>query len=832
MADDNSGYTKGKGVPSISASALSVENVPRTMASVSRTQSQSLSSTAEALLRAPPVQTTFHTPKSLDNNKSPFVPSPTSLVSSRPPSYRTILQVPQARPPVVGSAPIALPMRSQQLKDAVESPPAPLTMAESKQRLRQMQLAVEKANLKAPQRETKGLFRVICSTDVLFLLDTTSSMRKYIDAAKDQIRSIIQEFQEAFLGETTLRVAIVGYKDHCVDPNVQFLDFTTSMDEARAFLASFELKRAEGYTADALGGLGQAVQASWMYPSRTIIHIADAPGHSRALHDMSKSYDPKYFEPGSEPHGLKFQSVMQQLVDLSINFTFLRIKQSTDRMVKSFSNIYELAGADVQLLESNRFFKSHGSTPRVCSDLTGPSHRLRYMELNLGIDPSILKFLVLKSITDSVTRMANRHSLILSNRISSTGHKSIRNTFVASNMLSILREHEPAAVEICLEKEPAQWELPGWLDKTWQLEGCCPDVIVYSESTLADMMDSNDSIKLSYAQVTIHARSKPFGKGAQRLASYARMAGSASPFVVKSHTEGGKSMEYLIEDMRVQALCKAFALEFNGLVKPEQSIDFLVTACLQDRMEIVAAGEEKHLSLEPYLPGDYVKYNNNGLFVREDTPNDKFNRVAQAFSHFTFERSWGHFMVVDLQGVGNLLTDPAVHTKDTQRLKLSELNLHSDGFKCFFVNHHCNEVCQQLGLVSNRKMAIDEVYTFRREWPALEPTICCSNKFCQRIVRLAESKTSRDYPDHRWCGDCWPQLETSVAQWTCTTRGDQHEFDVCRFFYTSQGTLPPKKCPDHLERDLTLGSTASVGGGLWSRRKAESRRSIVLGNEY
>jgi hypothetical protein len=207
--------------------------------------------------------------------------------------------------------------------------------------------------------------------------------------------------------------------------------------------------------------------------------------------------------------------------------------------------------------------------------------------------------------------------------------------------------------------------------------------------------------------------------------------------------------------------------------------------------------------------------------------------VAQAFSHFTFERSWGHFMVVDLQGVGNQLTDPCIHTKDPDRLKLSDPNCNSEGFKFFFALHSCNEICQQqLGLISDRKMAVSGVWRFRQQWPALKPSICCSNKFCQVIVRLDRSHSSPKFPGCRWCSACWPQLQNSMIRWICAAPGDNHDFEVCKFFFTSQGKSPPRKCPKHIEKDVTASNAAAIGGAMWSQRKAESKRRVVLGNEY
>ena len=55
--------------------------------------------------------------------------------------------------------------------------------------------------------------------------------------------------------------------------------------------------------------------------------------------------------------------------------------------------------------------------------------------------------------------------------------------------------------------------------------------------------------------------------------------------------------------------------------------------------------------------GDYVKYNSNSGYINDKT----LRRTPQAFSHFTFERSGHQLIVVDVQGVGDLYTDPQVY---------------------------------------------------------------------------------------------------------------------------------------------------------------------------
>ena len=59
-----------------------------------------------------------------------------------------------------------------------------------------------------------------------------------------------------------------------------------------------------------------------------------------------------------------------------------------------------------------------------------------------------------------------------------------------------------------------------------------------------------------------------------------------------------------------------------------------------------------------FISGEYVKHNSNAGFV-EDV---KLRTTPHAFSHFTFECSNHELIVVDIQGVDNLFTDPQIHT--------------------------------------------------------------------------------------------------------------------------------------------------------------------------
>lgn len=102
---------------------------------------------------------------------------------------------------------------------------------------------------------------------------------------------------------------------------------------------------------------------------------------------------------------------------------------------------------------------------------------------------------------------------------------------------------------------------------------------------------------------------------------------------------------------------KLWAEEFNRH-NPPKKVDFFMMAVL----EFVDRPDRPLYHVENFIEGHYVKYNSNSGFVLEDEAQAIRRQTPQAFSHFTFERSGHEIMVVDIQGVGDLYTDPQIHT--------------------------------------------------------------------------------------------------------------------------------------------------------------------------
>ncbi|CAD0097834.1 unnamed protein product [Aureobasidium mustum] len=697
----------------------------------------------------------------------------------------------------------------------------------------QLQSEVDQANAKQPPRDTKGLFKKACSTDLLFLIDTTYSMKPYLDSAKEQVRSIVLDIKRIYFNESEVRIAVVSYKDHQSTTNVEFLDFTTSTERVFRFLDGLYADSGHDLPEDVLGGIDQALRASWNQQTRCMIHIADAPPHSHGLHDLS-SEDDDYYMPGSEPHGLTYKPLLSKLIHLKITYVLLRIELYTDRMALAFAQVYGQRNA--KLHTSNTYYsrlKSEGSDRSSMSNDRVSAMEPQFEEHQLGIEYGNIQHLVVRSVTNSVSRTAGRLSMTWSTatKIGEVGFSQSLEDIQEEKSVGSRSSHTDLKGSI--EKVSPQWTNPGWFEKTFEMQGFCPAAVIHDSKTLSCMMAADENIKLDVVDLTVQARSKPFAQGSVRNAFYARTATSHSRFVLKSFIRGtNDNRPKVIEDMRIQAMCKAFALEFNGLLDIEPPLDFIVTSCLQTRSKTSPGPKGGCMSLERFVGSEYIKYNNNGGWVNEDLSGDTFNQMAQAFSHFTFERSWGLFLVNDLQGVNHLLTDPAIQTSDEERFKLHETNLGESGFKFFFAGHECNTFCRELGLKSNREMFETGSFDFRKEWPSMAPTVCCSNKFCRSIIRVANSSESVDFPGHQWCGICWKQLNNPTVQYSCIEDGPKHEFEVSEFFYESQGQFPPRKCPDHREKDVTEASAGSAGEKMWNRMKSAGSKGSLLGNKW
>ncbi|XP_026878579.2 transient receptor potential cation channel subfamily M member 7 isoform X1 [Electrophorus electricus] len=112
-------------------------------------------------------------------------------------------------------------------------------------------------------------------------------------------------------------------------------------------------------------------------------------------------------------------------------------------------------------------------------------------------------------------------------------------------------------------------------------------------------------------------------------------------------------------------------------------------------------------AIEECITGEFRKFNNNN--GDEIVPTNLLEETMLAFSHWTYEFTRGELLVLDLQGVGEILTDPSVIKSGEKGLNalnsfrsydmvFGPANLGDDAIRNFRTKHHCNSCCRKLKL--------------------------------------------------------------------------------------------------------------------------------------
>lgn len=147
----------------------------------------------------------------------------------------------------------------------------------------------------------------------------------------------------------------------------------------------------------------------------------------------------------------------------------------------------------------------------------------------------------------------------------------------------------------------------------------------------------------------------------------------------------------------MQKKCQKLAEKFNELGAPKK-IRFVDCAILElVQRPVDHTGGYPIMILEPMLEGEYKKHSNNFGFVDKEDRN-----TPQAFSHFTYQATKGKMIVVDIQGVGDVYTDPQIHSNipESEPPIWGQGDMGDTGIYKFFESHRCNALCKFFGLTA------------------------------------------------------------------------------------------------------------------------------------
>lgn len=161
----------------------------------------------------------------------------------------------------------------------------------------------------------------------------------------------------------------------------------------------------------------------------------------------------------------------------------------------------------------------------------------------------------------------------------------------------------------------------------------------------------------SRREIEVIFESHAFAKGGMRAAYHVRTKtpiDGVSVFCAKCSLHGDDEATYE-RDVMMQQLAALYAQQFNA-AGPPKAVHF-VEASLVTRLS-APPGEPTLFAFEPHIGGHYVKWTDNQSWRNVE------NNTPHAFSHFTYCKSDGKLLIVDLQGVAAetafFFTDPQV----------------------------------------------------------------------------------------------------------------------------------------------------------------------------
>uniref|UniRef100_A0A3B3TU21 non-specific serine/threonine protein kinase n=1 Tax=Poecilia latipinna TaxID=48699 RepID=A0A3B3TU21_9TELE len=160
---------------------------------------------------------------------------------------------------------------------------------------------------------------------------------------------------------------------------------------------------------------------------------------------------------------------------------------------------------------------------------------------------------------------------------------------------------------------------------------------------------------------------------------------------------GSTALQLCLREIQQQRAAQKMMQVFNQ-IKPK---DMHHSPRFLDVSLVLRHSNGQWLTIERNLIGNFRKYNNNT--GEEIAPCCSLEDMLLAFSHWTYEYSRREMLVLDIQGVGEELTDPTVIMADDQSCSRGEVlfgpdNLGDAAINGFLQKHSCNLCCHRLGL--------------------------------------------------------------------------------------------------------------------------------------
>lgn len=169
--------------------------------------------------------------------------------------------------------------------------------------------------------------------DVLFVIDSTGSMRNAIQAAHDKVEDLSADLKMTHR-KTDFKFGCICYRDKVADPKDEneVFDFDDEIENLAIFLEKVEAKGGGGDgPEDWVSAINDAFKLDWRDGKKLIVWLADYPAHGIRFAGRDKF--PKEEE--------KLVALCQKLAKDGFYFTGIPLKVHAEKTFRQMKQIFE-----------------------------------------------------------------------------------------------------------------------------------------------------------------------------------------------------------------------------------------------------------------------------------------------------------------------------------------------------------------------------------------------------------------------------------------------------------------------------------------------------------
>ncbi|KAL4478423.1 hypothetical protein ABPG74_006658 [Tetrahymena malaccensis] len=617
--------------------------------------------------------------------------------------------------------------------------------------------------------------------DLMFIVDCTGSMSSWIDAVKLEITGIVAAIRNQHHG-SQIRVSFVGYRDYGDTERYSIFNFSEDLEKFQDFISKVQACGGNDAAEDVAGGFKNANSQNWKSQAKYAVLLADAPAHGIQYHGDKADFYDRY--PKGDPDGVDLKKEFQNLIRKGVKLYAVEIMKSTNMMYDIFQKYNKEVNG--QALDITKLGNSTLGFGQFISQTASQTLSQSYTKESKD-DPEGAFFKAMK-ICQGMQTAQSVNFFDRYNFRTNTDQDEEQNQAKLNKNIK----------EITFKVSPSKgFNIPNSIQA---MKAICHTYFIVQDKGVPinwrKPLVQNSSIKTS-----IRISTAPFAEGAMRYAFFAEDTLLKQNLVAKLNKKQNLNnpeldKEDMIKDLESQFLCQHIVNCFNDRVSEHVQ----TTANLKNFVHCFIyeiqnpENNYKYYSAENYIQGEYVKFNNNAGWtnLRFDEP----GLLSQALSHFSYQLTEGYLMIVDLQGVGGLLTDPQIHCLDQHRFGAG--NLGYQGMFKFFLSHQCNKYCQNLNLVHPNITEIPKNLKFFNNilTKPLDPKkqVFCMCDLCKVPFQTTAGYlyNKREQCFEKYCPSCDQKRQATLKSASCTSC--KTTFKSSTYWFLMKRTDFPELC--------------------------------------